>query len=237
MSSPEVWAARTAGVAASGPTVFEAGLKALELPLTDKQVRQCQEFAELIGKWNKIHNLTAIDDPNQMVTHHLLDCLAVVNPLLRRAGLGPLRVLDVGSGAGLPGALIAIACPQMTVICVDAVAKKAAFIQQAAAVLRLTNLSGVHARVEQWRGAPVDVVTSRAFASLSDMVKLTAFHVKPQGGLWLAMKGKPPHDELAALPPTAALLGIEPLQVPQLNAERCIIWLQPVAREGSAARQ
>jgi len=214
---------------------LESGLQALGLVLTPTQTSQCQDYLALIAKWNKVHNLTAIDQPQDMLTHHVLDCLAVVRPLLARMGTGPLRVLDVGAGAGLPGAVLAIACPQLTVTCVDAVAKKAAFVQQAAATLGLPNLSGAHARVEQWRAAPVDVVTSRAFASLADMVRLTAFHVKPpdaahpDGGLWMAMKGRQPDDEITALPATAQVLAVEKIEVPQLHAERCIVWLKPRA--------
>lgn len=210
-----------------------SGLQKLGLTLTPAQISQCLDYLALIAKWNKVHNLTAIDQPQDMLTHHLLDCLAVVKPLLGRMGAGPLRVLDVGAGAGLPGVVLAIACPQLDVTCVDAVAKKAAFIQQAAATLGLPNLSGAHARVEQWRGAPVDVVTSRAFASLADMVRLTAFHVKPpdaarpDGGLWMAMKGRQPDDEIAALPASAQVLAVEKIAVPQLDAERCIVWLKP----------
>lgn len=212
---------------------LQVGLTALGLALSPTQTNQCLDYLALMAKWNKVHNLTAIDKPQDMLTHHLLDCLAVVKPLLQRMGNGALRVLDVGAGAGLPGAVLAIACPQLSVICVDAVAKKAAFVQQAAAVLGLPNLSGAHSRVEQWRGAPVDVVTSRAFAALADMLRLTAFHVKPpeaaqpSGGLWLAMKGRPPDDEIAALPATVQLLEIEKIQVPGLAAERCIVWLKP----------
>ncbi|MGY8904760.1 MAG: 16S rRNA (guanine(527)-N(7))-methyltransferase RsmG [Burkholderiales bacterium] len=213
--------------------LLDAGARRLALALTPVQTDQCLDYLALINKWNKVHNLTAIHNPQAMLTHHLLDCLAVVNPLLQRLGTGPLRVLDVGAGAGLPGVVLAITCPQLKVICVDAVAKKAAFVQQAAATLGLPNLSGTHARVEQWRGAPVDVVTSRAFASLADMTRLTAFHVKPPdaghpaGGYWLAMKGRQPDDEIAALPANVRLLAIEKIQVPDLTAERCIVWLKP----------
>lgn len=211
---------------------LRSGLISLQLLLDGLQVEQCLAYLALLQKWNKLHNLTAIREPNDMLTHHLLDSLAVVQPMLRRVGTSPQRVLDVGSGAGLPGVLLAIACPQMEVTCVDAVAKKAAFVQQAASELALSNLRGVHARVEKLTAPAFDVVSSRAFASLADMVSLTKFHVKrpsaecPQGGWWLAMKGKRPGDELAQLPSAARLIEVETLQVPGLDAERCIVWLQ-----------
>jgi 16S rRNA (guanine527-N7)-methyltransferase len=211
---------------------LHSGLISLQLSLDGLQVEKCLDYLALLQKWNKLHNLTAIRDPNDMLTHHLLDSLAVVQPLRRRAGTQALRLLDVGSGAGLPGVLLAIACPQMEVTCVDAVAKKAAFVQQAASELGLRNLAGVHSRVEKLAAPAFDVVSSRAFASLTDMVNLTKFHVKPasserpKGGVWLAMKGKRPDGELAQLPSAARLIEVETLHVPGLDAERCIVWLQ-----------
>ena len=138
-----------------------------------------------------------------------------------------VKLLDVGSGAGLPGVVMAICCPEVDVHCVDTVAKKAAFIQQVAATLRLPNLRGVHARVESLAG-PYDVVSARAFASLPDLVNWSA-RALGEGGVWLAMKGKHPADELAALPAGVQVFHVEPLQVPGLAAERCIVWLRPVA--------
>jgi len=165
-----------------------------------------------------------------MLTHHLLDSLAAVAPLRRHlaaAGLEKPRLLDVGSGAGLPGAVFAIACPELDVSCVDTVAKKALFIQQIAAALRLPNLHGIHARVEnlkqQW-----DVVSSRAFASLADFTSWSRQALAGQG-VWLAMKGKHPADEIAVLAPDLEPFHVEQLQVPGLDAERCIIWIRPKA--------
>ena len=149
---------------------LEAGLAALALPLNATQIQQLLDFAALLSKWNKVYNLTALRNPQEMLTHHLLDSLAAVPPLLRHLGSLPTaapRLLDVGSGGGLPGVVFAICCPQLDVSCVDTVAKKAAFIQQAAASLRLPNLHGIHARVENLAG-PFDVVSCRAFASLAD---------------------------------------------------------------------
>ena len=136
-------------------------------------------------------------------------------------------VADVGSGAGLPGVIIAIACPGYEVTCVDAVSKKATFIQQVAISLGLSHLKGVHARIEQLKAEPFDLVVSRAFASLADFINLTRFHVKQPGGVWLAMKGKMPDDELSSLPPQTEVFHVEQLQVPTLDAERCLIWLRP----------
>ena len=217
--------------------VLTAGLQALELTLTDAQVTQLLDYLALLQKWNKVYNLTAVRDPAEMLTHHLLDSLAAINPLLRRvqcepgfAAGSPIRLLDVGSGGGLPGVVIAIVCPQVDVSCVDTVGKKAAFIQQAAATLRLPNLHGVHARVETLKaeqGGGFDVVCSRAFASLPDFTRWSRAALKPDA-VWMAMKGKHPADELTALPADVAVFHVEQLQVPGLDAERCIIWMRPV---------
>jgi 16S rRNA (guanine527-N7)-methyltransferase len=138
-----------------------------------------------------------------------------------------VRLLDVGSGGGLPGVVFAICCPQVDVTCVDAVGKKAAFIQQAAVALKLPNLHGVHARVETLT-APFDVVSCRAFASLPDFTSWSRSALAPHG-VWLAMKGKHPEEELAALPADVQVFHVEQLQVPGLDAERCIVWMRPSA--------
>ena len=133
-------------------TTLLAGLDALQLRLSEQQIEQLLDYQAMIAKWTKVYNLTAVRDPAEMMTHHLLDSLAAVPALqrhLRSAGLEQgSRLLDVGSGAGLPGVVIAICCPQVAVTCVDTVAKKAAFIKQAALALKLPNLAGLHARVE-----------------------------------------------------------------------------------------
>jgi 16S rRNA (guanine527-N7)-methyltransferase len=133
-------------------------------------------------------------------------------------------MLDVGAGAGLPGIVIAITCPEVSVTCVDTVAKKAAFIQQVAATLKLPNLKGLHARVESLT-QPYDVVCSRAFASLVDFTAWSQSALAPHG-VWMAMKGKHPDQELAALPESIKVFHVEQLQVPSLDAERCIIWMR-----------
>lgn len=204
---------------------LQAGADALALDLSDAQVGLLMDFLALLQKWNKVYNLTAVRDPAEMLTHHLLDSLAVIAPLVRHTQGGAARVLDVGSGGGLPGVVIAICCPEMSVACVDAVAKKAAFVQQAAGVLGLSNLRGVHARVESIT-EPYDVITSRAFATLADFTQWSAGSLG-EDGVWMAMKGKHPTDEIAALPPSVAVFHVEQLTVPGLNAERCLIWMRP----------
>ncbi|ARN23614.1 16S rRNA (guanine(527)-N(7))-methyltransferase RsmG [Piscinibacter gummiphilus] len=202
-----------------------AGLAALNLSLDEGQQSALLAYLALIGKWNKVYNLTAVRDPAEMLTLHLLDSLSVVDPLRRHVGDRPARVLDVGSGAGLPGVVLAIALPQLQVTCVDTVGKKASFIQQVASELRLRNLSAQHARVESMKIEPVDVVTSRAFASLVDFTNLTSQHLLPSG-VWMAMKGKAPADETAALPPSVDVFHVEQLVVPGLDAERCLVWMR-----------
>lgn len=204
---------------------LRAGLAALDLPLTDGQINHCLDYLDLIGKWTRVYNLTAVRDPAEMLTHHLLDSLAVVQPLRRQSQGRALKLLDVGAGAGLPGVVIAICCPEVDVTCVDTVAKKAAFVQQVTVSLKLPNLRGLHGRVETLTTAEFDVVSSRAFASLADFTTWSAAALKP-GGVWLAMKGKHPTDEAAALPAGIEVFHVEQLTVPGLGAERCIVWMR-----------
>lgn len=228
---------------------LQKGLDGLGLALTEGQQAQLLAYMDLIGKWTKVYNLTAVRDASEMLTHHLLDSLAVIAPLRRELGklcsLGAssadesaavkvqgeakmtqakYSLLDVGAGAGLPGIVIAIACPDVSVTCVDTVAKKAAFIQQVAATLKLPNLKGLHARVESLT-QPYDVVCSRAFASLIDFTAWSKSAMADHG-VWMAMKGKHPDQELAVLPESVKVFHVEQLQVPGLEAERCIIWMR-----------
>ena len=203
----------------------------LQTELSEHQVGQLLAYLDLIHKWNKVYNLTAVRDPAEMLTHHLFDSLAVIGPLHRQVGEGVpsghpgrRRLLDVGSGAGLPGVVLAICCPEIDVTCVDTVAKKAAFIQQVAATLRLPNLHGLHARVENLSG-PFDVICSRAFASLADFVNWSRAALG-EGGCWLAMKGRHPGEEIAALPAGISVFHVEQLDVPSLDAERCVVWMR-----------
>ena len=204
-----------------------AAAEALGLQLSSAQTGQLLDFVALLDRWNRTYNLTAVRDPADMLTQHVIDCLAAV-PALRRTLPGPKRVLDVGSGGGLPGVVWAIVEPQLDVTCVDSVGKKTAFIQQAALALRLDNLRAEHARVEKLETPPFDLLTSRAFASLADFVGLTQGLATP-GGVWLAMKGKLPLDEMAALPAGFQAFHVERLTVPGLAAERCLIWIRKTA--------
>ena len=208
-------------------TQLRAGVQQLGLAVNDEQIRLLMGFLDLLQKWNKVYNLTSVRDPQEMLTHHLLDSLAAVQPLQRYLagkGLAEPKLLDVGSGGGLPAVVFAICVPQLDVSCVDTVGKKIAFIQQVAASLRLRNLHGIQSRVENLT-QQYDVVSCRAFAALQDFTAWSAQTLKADG-IWLAMKAKKPEDELALLPASVQVLNIEPLQVPDLDAERCIIWMQ-----------
>ena len=207
---------------------LRTGLRALALDLSDTQIHQLLDYQDLIGKWTKVYNLTAVRDPAEMLTHHLLDSLAAIAPLkrhLQQAGLEQgSTLLDVGSGAGLPGVVIAMCCPAVAVTCVDTVAKKAAFIKQTALALKLPNLAGLHARVESI-DEPFDVICSRAFASLRDFTKWSDSALAAKG-VWMAMKGKHPVDELVALSLSIEVFHVEQLKVPGLDAERCMVWMR-----------
>ena len=206
------------------------GLQALQLELSEQQIQQLLDYLALLQKWNKVYNLTAVRDPHEMLTHHMLDSLAAVAPLQRHVQQAQAHsLLDVGSGGGLPGVVFAICLPQLQVHCVDTVGKKAAFVQQAAGSLKLANLRGIHARVEQLR-EQYDVVSCRAFASLPDFCKWSVATLKTEG-VWLAMKGKEPVDELAALPAEVDVFHVEQLQVPLLDAQRCIVWMRKKTAE------
>lgn len=211
-----------------------AAAQALGLALDSATVDRLMAYLQLLQRWNRVYNLTALRDPDEMLSHHLVDCLAVLAPLRRvAAGLphsGALRILDVGSGGGLPGVVLALVEPGWQVRCVDTVAKKANFIRQVAAELRLPNLQGLHARVESLP-APAgqfDVITSRAFASLIDFTRLSRVALVDHG-VWMAMKGRVPDDEMAVLPSSVQVFHVEQLQVPGLDAQRCLVWLKPQA--------
>jgi 16S rRNA (guanine527-N7)-methyltransferase len=183
-------------------------------------------YLALLAQWNAAYNLTAVREPAQMRQRHLDDCLAVIEPLRRQiGGRATARILDVGSGGGLPGVVLALAEPRWDVTCVDSVGKKAAFVRQVGADLALPNLHAEHARVEALRAPPFDVITARAFATLLDLVRLTR-PLLAQGGVWMAMKGKRPDGEIAALPTDIEVFHVEPLTVPGLDADRCLVWMQ-----------
>lgn len=202
------------------------GATALGCPISDAQCDTLLAYVALLGKWNQVYNLTAIRDAADMLTQHILDSLSVVAPLTRFAESRPLKILDVGSGGGLPAVVIATVRPDFAVTSVDAVAKKAGFVQQAALELGLKNLQSVHSRIEKWSGSLFDVVISRAFASLSTFASLTQGRLAP-GGVWVAMKGRRPDAEIAQLPSTVDVFHVEQLHVPGLDAERVLVWMRP----------
>jgi 16S rRNA (guanine527-N7)-methyltransferase len=200
------------------PMTLAAGLAELGLDLPDAVQHKLLAFRDLLLKWNRTYNLTALRDPEQAVSRHLLDSLAI----LPHVGGGAL--LDVGSGGGLPGIPLAIARPELAVTLVDAVQKKTTFLQQAAIELGLKNVAVHHARVEEMRGQYAQI-SSRAFADLARLVGLTRHLLEP-GGRWLAMKGVRPDDEIAVLPAGVAVAAVVPLIVPGLDAERHLLILK-----------
>lgn len=184
-------------------------------------------YVDLLARWNATYNLTAVRDREAVWSQHIADCLAVLPALDRQLADSPAtRVLDVGSGGGLPGVLLALLRPRLDITCVDTVGKKAAFIRQVAGALALPNLHATHSRVEALRAPAFGLVTSRAFASLADFVRLTRGLLAP-GGAWMAMKGRHPTDEIAALPDDVTVFHVEPIHVPGLDAERCLVWMKP----------
>ncbi|MBV8624501.1 MAG: 16S rRNA (guanine(527)-N(7))-methyltransferase RsmG [Herbaspirillum sp.] len=204
---------------------LKEGAAALGLDLSEAQVDKLMAYQALLAKWNKVYNLTALRDPAQMMTHHLLDSLSAMT-----AFTGAQRVLDVGAGGGLPGIVLAIwaaeAQPQMHITLVDTVQKKTAFLNQVKAQLQLGNVTVLHARVEQ---LPIeqqyDVITSRAFAELKDFVTWSN-HLLQQGGKYIALKGVLPQEEIERLPVGWKVQSIRPLQVPGLDAERHLIFME-----------
>ena len=202
---------------------LRSGLQALSLELSTDQQKKLLDFLALLLKWNKVYNLTSIRQADDMLTHHVMDCLAAVAAVMHEAP-DDKTLLDVGSGGGLPSVVFAIVCPHLQVTAVDAVAKKSAFIETVAHTLKLSNLKGIHSRVELLEET-FDLVVSRAFASLKDF---TAWSDKAlrTGGKWAAMKGKVPEEEMAELPVNIQIQGIQTLNVPDLEAQRCLIWLK-----------
>lgn len=198
---------------------LSAGIAEQDLEINPAVQQKLLAYLELMSKWNRVYNLTALRNPAEWVTHHLLDSLAAL-PHIR----GPV-VVDVGSGAGLPGLVFAMVRPDWQVISVEAVDKKSAFQRQVAAELALANVCIEGRRVEDVAlefGA--DTIVSRAFSSLADFVNLTRHLLKP-GGQWAAMKGKLPQDEIDALPKDVHVREVAELKVPGLNAERCIVLM------------
>ena len=202
------------------------------LAASPAQVQALADYLLLLQRWNTTYNLTAVRDPAAMLTQHLADCLAVIPPLQRHAETG--RLLDVGSGGGLPGVVIATMLPGWQVTCADSVGKKMAFVRQVAGALPLLNLRAEHTRIEQLKLGPFDVITSRAFASLADFIRLTLPYLAP-GGVWMAMKGRASTVELAELPgDDVKVFHVEQLVVPGLDAQRCLVWMRPQRAQVSA---
>jgi 16S rRNA (guanine527-N7)-methyltransferase len=197
-----------------------AGIKELELDFTEHQHEQLLDYLALLFKWNAVYNLTSVRDPMQMVTHHLLDSLAAVP-----AFEGAVSVLDVGAGGGLPGIILAIAKPATKVALIDTVHKKTAFLTQVKAELGLSNVTVHTARVEQLKVPhKFDVITSRAFADLSDFVNWSGHHLA-EGGQFIALKGVAPAEEQQRLPSEWKVSELRPLQVPGLQAERHLVFI------------
>lgn len=204
----------------SAARALAAGLEALALPLTDAVQARLLAYLRLVDRWNQVYNLTAVRDSERMVSQHLLDSLAVAPHLQGRS------LLDVGSGAGLPGIPLSLARPELAVTLLEANHKKAAFLKQATIELELSNVEVANARVEDWSAARAyDVVISRAFSDLAEFVKLAGRHVA-EGGVLAAMKGVYPFEELAQLPPAYRSVAAIVLNVPALDAERHLILVQ-----------
>jgi len=203
------------------------GVAALGLALPEGAEAKLMAYLGLLEKWNRVHNLTAVREADRMVSHHLLDSLAVT-PYFLSPGTGNGRVLDVGSGGGLPGIPLAVARPQLDVTLIDSIAKKTAFLLQAKAELGLDNVTVVTGRVEDFRPETAfDFITSRAFSDLKEFVTLTR-HLLAPGGRWLAMKGLYPNEEIAQLPGWVKVGADQPLTIPGLDATRHLIVLEPV---------
>ncbi len=204
----------------------------LGLSISDIQIQQLNGYQDQLLRWNKVYNLTALRDPDKVLIQHIFDSLSVIAPLNDKFASGrTISVLDVGSGGGLPGAVLAIMRPDWQVCCVDAVEKKTAFIRQAAGVLKLPNLVSEHIRIERKPPAQADLVISRAFASLVDFSDWSGMHVGSDGHL-VAMKGRLASEEVSQLEEKGAwsVAQVQKLNVPELDAERCLVWLQQVGK-------
>lgn len=223
MSAPRSHAA----TAFSVDSFLQHTLQALGLHFSAQQQQQLLDYTALLQRWNRVFNLTAVRDVEGIARLHLADCLAAL-PALQR--LAPKRILDVGSGGGLPGIILAISLPGTEIHLIDTVQKKCAFLQQTCGSLGLQHVTVHHARVETLEDATgFDCITSRAFSDLPLLVRSTR-HLLAAGGQWCAMKGQIPQDEIAALPPVLTA-QIDTLQVPGLDAQRCLVWLQTHAAD------
>ena len=201
--------------------VLADGIKEMHLEVSTAQQDQLLDYLALMNKWNSVYNLTSLRDPMQMVTHHLLDSLAAVP-----AFAGARNVLDVGAGGGLPGIVLAISRPDMQVSMIDTVHKKTAFLKQVKAELELGNVTVHTMKVQDLAVSDkFDVITSRAFADLSDFLDWSG-HLLAQGGKFIALKGTAPAQEQERIPAQWKISGLQPLQVPRLGAERHLIFVE-----------
>ena len=200
--------------------VLGEGIAEMQLEVSSAQQEQLLDYLALMFKWNSVYNLTSLRDPMQMVTHHLLDSLAAV-PAFKSAK----NVLDVGAGGGLPGIVLAIVRPDMKVSMIDTVHKKTAFLTQVKAQLGLANVTIYTMKVQELQVSDkFDVITSRAFADLSDFVNWSS-HLLAEQGSYIALKGVAPQDERQRLPGEWKVTGVQPLQVPRLGAERHLVLI------------
>jgi 16S rRNA (guanine527-N7)-methyltransferase len=206
--------------------VLAEGIAEMRLDVSPAQQDQLMDYLGLMFKWNAVYNLTSLRDPMQMVTHHLLDSLAAVP-----AFLDAKNVLDVGSGGGLPGIVLAIVRPDVKISMIDTVHKKTAFLTQVKAELNLSNVTVYTMRVEQLQVSDkFDVITSRAFADLSDFVNWSS-HLLAEGGRYIALKGVAPKEEQERVPAEWKVAKVEPLQVPRLGAERHLVFIEKSAAQ------
>jgi 16S rRNA (guanine527-N7)-methyltransferase len=201
--------------------VLNQGIKQLPLALSEAQVEKLLDYLALLNKWNAVYNLTSVRDPMEMVKLHLLDSLAAV-----AAFAGATNVLDVGAGGGLPGMVLAISRPDMQVSMIDTVHKKTAFLNQVKAELELVNVTVYTKKVQELEvKTKFDVITSRAFADLSDFVNWSG-HLLQEGGRFIALKGTAPAEERERLPAPWTVQKLEPLVVPGLEAERHLVFIK-----------
>lgn len=222
-----------------------AAADALGVEMSEAQAAALIDYLSLMSRWNATYNLTAVRDPARMVTQHLVDCMAAVPAIQRllasqhdasdprsatdsHSSTGRPQILDVGSGGGLPGIVLAVLMPNAQLTCVDSVGKKIAFLNQVVGELRLNNLHPIRSRVEALRPLGFDLIISRAFASLADFVSLTRGRLNRLGS-WVAMKGKVPDEELielSRLSNAPQVFHVEQLRVPGLEADRCLVCMR-----------
>lgn len=196
------------------------GIKCLDIVLSNEQIQMIDAYSALLYKWNKTYNLTSITNNDDVLTHHILDSLAAV-PIFKRYVFEGAKVLDVGSGGGLPAIPLAIACPDVSVSLVETVGKKTAFLTQVALSLKLKNVKVFNSRVENLKNLSFDVISSRAFSSLENFINLSSHLIKPEG-CWLALKGQVPVDEINSIRDSFRTEIVQ-ISVPFLNEDRNIV--------------